>query len=210
MTSLDALKWRYATKKFDANTLITEHKINIIKEAFNLTPTSYGLQPIKMLVIQDKDLQLKLREVSYNQDQVSTCSHLLVFCIERKIDRDFIQKNFERIKEIRNTPDETLAPFREFLVNDFSTKNSTEIHSWAKNQAYLALVNILTVCAYEQIDACPMEGFVNEKYDEILNLQKKQLSSCLVLPIGYRAEDDQFASFKKVRRPLDEVIVEVK
>ena len=210
MTSLDALKWRYATKKFDANTLITEHKINIIKEAFNLTPTSYGLQPIKMLVIQDKDLQLKLREVSYNQDQVSTCSHLLVFCIERKIDRDFIQKNFERIKEIRNTPDETLAPFREFLVNDFSAKNSAEIHSWAKNQAYLALGNILTVCAYEQIDACPMEGFINEKYDEILNLQEQQLSSCLVLPIGYRAEDDQFASFKKVRRPLDEVIVEVK
>lgn len=209
MTSIDALKWRYATKKFNNDVLITEHKINILKEAFNLTPTSYGLQPIKMLVIQDKKLQAKLREFSYNQEQVSSCSHLLVFCIEQKIDKQFIQNNFERIKEIRNTPDETLAPFREFLIKDFATKDETEIAAWAKNQAYLALGNILTVCAYEQIDACPMEGFQIEKYDEILGLKAHHLSSCLVLPIGYRAEDDQFASFKKVRRPLEEVVVEI-
>lgn len=209
MTSLDALKWRYATKKFDENLIIDEGKIDIIKEAFNLTPTSYGLQPIKMLVIQDKKLQSKLREVSFNQQQVSTCSHLLVFCIEQKIDEEFIQKNFERIKEIRNTPDETLAPFKSFLINDFSSKNELEIAAWAKNQAYLALGNILTVCAYEQIDACPMEGFVVQKYNEILDLKEQQLSSCLVLPIGYRAKDDEFAEFKKVRRPLKDVVLEI-
>jgi nitroreductase len=206
---INALEWRYATKKLDESKIIESDKIELLKKAFNLTPTSYGLQPIKMLVIQDKALQAKLREASFNQAQVSTCSHLLVFCIEEKIDKDFILKNFERIKEIRNTPDETLAPFREFLVKDFSKKDDIEIKAWAKNQAYLALGNVLTVCAYEKIDACPMEGFVIEKYDEILNLKKQNLSSCLVLPIGYRAEDDQFAEFKKVRRPLEEVIVEV-
>lgn len=209
MTSIEALKWRYATKKFNNDKLVAPQQIDTIKEAFNLTPTSYGLQPIKMLVIQDKALQKKLQEVSYNQEQVSTCSHLLVFCIEKQIDKDFILNNFERIKEIRQTPDEVLAPYRDFLIKDFARKSEAEKEAWAKNQAYLALGNILTVCAYEQIDACPMEGFLQNKYDEILNLQQQMLTSCLVLPIGYRAEDDQFASFKKVRRPLEEVVVEV-
>ncbi|GGE14682.1 NAD(P)H-dependent oxidoreductase [Psychroflexus salis] len=209
MTSLEALKWRYATKKFDNEKYIAEHKINILKEAFNLTPTSYGLQPIKMLVIHNKSLQMQLQKVSYNQMQVSTCSHLLVFCIEKKVNKDFILKNFERIKEVRATPDEVLAPFREFLIDDFSKKEAEEIENWATKQAYLALGNILTVCAYEQIDACPMEGFEIEKYNEILQLKQQQLSSCLVLPIGYRAEDDQFADFKKVRRPLEEVVYNV-
>lgn len=209
MTSLEALKWRYATKKFDANKIVTPQQIEVLKEAFNLTPTSYGLQPIKMLVIQDKQLQQRLREVSYNQEQVSSCSHLLVFCIEKEINHEFIINNFKRIKEVRNTPEETLAPYREFLIKDFSSKTEDQKTAWAKNQAYLALGNILTVCAYEQIDACPMEGFVQEKYDDLLQLNKQKLTSCLVLPIGYRAEDDKFASFKKVRRPLEEVVVEV-
>lgn len=209
MKSLDALRWRYATKKFDANRKVEQPKIDLLKEAFNLTPTSYGLQPIKMLVIEDNQLKTKLQEASFNQKQITTSSHLLVFCIEKKINKDFILQNFERIKEVRSTPDEVLAPFREFLVKDFSAKSKDEIESWAINQAYLALGNMLTVCAYEGIDACPMEGFEKEKYDQILGLANQELTSCLVLPVGYRAEDDQFATFKKVRRPLEEVILNV-
>ena len=113
-------------------------------------------------------------------------------------------------KNIRNTPEEILKPFREFLLKDFGAKPQQELEQWAINQAYLALGNLLTVCAEEKIDACPMEGFDAEKYDEILKLKEKNLKSVLILPVGYRAEDDIFADFEKVRRPLKQTVIEIK
>lgn len=210
MTSLEALKWRYATKKFDTDAIISEDKIQILKEAFNLTPTSYGLQPLKLMVIQDKDLQLQLQQVSFQQKQVHTASHVLVICIETQIDSAFIERNFQRIKEVRNTTDEVLQPYKEFLLADFNKKTLTELEIWSTNQAYLALGNLLTVCAYEEIDACPMEGFMPHKYAEILNLAEQNLKPKLVIPIGLRAEDDLFASMAKVRRPLIETVIDLR
>lgn len=207
--SIDALKWRYATKKFDASRILPEEKINILKHTFNLTATSYGLQPLKMVVISNKELQARLKASSFNQKQVDTASHLLVICIEARVDEDFIRNYFQRVKHIRNVSDEILKPFREFLVDDFNSKAKKEIEAWAINQAYLALGTLLTVCAAEEIDACPMEGFEPNEYDQILNLSEKNLQSVLVLPVGYRAEDDEFSGFKKVRRPLDEVIIDI-
>jgi len=209
MNTTASLKWRYATKKFDDSKYLSAEKINILKKSFNLTPTSYGLQPLKLVVIQHKELQEKLLPFSAQQRQVITASHLLVICIEKKINAEFIKDNFNLVKEIRNTPDEILNPFKEFLLKDFESKSDNEIESWAINQAYLALGNLLTVCAAEEIDACPMEGFEPEKYDEILGLAEKNLKSVLVLPVGYRAKDDIFADFKKVRRPLEETIIEI-
>ncbi len=208
MTSLEALKWRYATKKFDADKIISDDKISILKEAFNLTPTSYGLQPLKLMVVKDKELQLQLKEVSYHQKQVHTASHVLIICVETSLDALFIERNFQLIKEIRNTPDEVLQPYKEFLLADFSKKTANELEIWSTNQAYLALGNLLTVCAYEGIDACPMEGFLPEKYSEILGLDKQNLKPKLVVPIGIRAEDDMFASLEKVRRPLTETVID--
>ncbi|MUP41209.1 NAD(P)H-dependent oxidoreductase [Christiangramia aestuarii] len=209
MSNIKALNWRYATKKFDESKILSEDKIEVLKKAFNLTATSYGLQPLKMLIISNKELQSKLRDFSYNQQQVNTASHVLVICIEDKVDEEFITNYFKRVKHVRETPEEIIKPFHEFLVNDFKTKAEEEIHAWATNQAYLALGTLLTVCASEEIDACPMEGFEPEKYDEFLSLPDKNLRSVLVLPVGYRAEDDEFSKFKKVRRPLDEVIIEI-
>jgi nitroreductase len=209
MNTTTSLKWRYATKKFDDSKYLSTEKINTLKNSFNLTPTSYGLQPLKLVVIQHKKLQKELLQYSAHQQQVATASHLLVICIEKKVDADFIQKNFSLVKAIRNTPDEILNPFKDFLLKDFESKTDKEIENWAINQAYLALGNLLTVCAAEEIDACPMEGFEPEKYDEALGLAEKNLKSVLVLPVGYRAEDDIFADFKKVRRPLEETIIEI-
>ena len=209
MSNIKALNWRYATKKFDSSRILTEEKIKVLKQAFNLTATSYGLQPLKMLVISNKELQKKLREYSWNQQQVDTASHVMVICIENEVDEDFITDYFKRVKHVRETPDEILEPFQNSLVNDFKAKAQEEIEAWAINQAYLALGTLLTVCAAEEIDACPMEGFQPEKYDEVLDLHQKNLKSVLVLPVGYRADDDMFSKFKKVRRPLDEVIIEI-
>lgn len=208
MESVKALKWRYATKKFDSEKLLSAEKIEILKRAFNLTATSYGLQPLKLLVIQNKELQQKLMAASYNQKQVGTASHVLVIGIEKEIGEPFIEKYFKYVKDIRNTPDHILHPFRDSLIGDFKKKPLEEIRTWATHQAYLVLGTLLTVCAVEEIDSCPMEGFEPEKYDEILGLDKHNLQSVLALPVGYRAEDDFFADLKKVRRPLEETIIE--
>lgn len=209
MSNLKALNWRYATKKFDDSRILSEEKMEILKHAFNLTATSYGLQPLKMLVISNKATQQQLTEFSMNQQQVSTASHVLVICTEKNVDEKFISGYFERVKNLRDTPDEVLQPFHNFLVDDFKNKAIEEIEAWARNQAYLALGTLLTVCATEEIDACPMEGFEPEKYDDFLKLGDKNLQSVLVLPVGYRAKDDFFSELKKVRRPLEEVIIEM-
>ncbi len=210
MSSLKSLKWRYATQKFDAQKIIPEEKIDIIKQAFNLTPTSYGMQPVKLIVINNKPIQQKLFEYTYWQEQVRTASHLLVFCIETIIDDKFIEDSFKLEKKIRNTPDDIIEKSKNFRLELFRKWSTQEKQQWAINQLYLTLGNVLNTCAQECIDACPMEGFQAEKYDEYLELPAQNLKSKLILPIGYRAEDDFFANFKKVRRPLEEMVIDIK
>ncbi|WP_062058965.1 NAD(P)H-dependent oxidoreductase [Aquimarina longa] len=209
MDIIESLHWRYATKKFDSDKIVSQKKIEILTEAFNLTATSYGLQPLKLVVIKDKELQKELTEHSWNQQQVADASHVLVFCIEKVIDKKYISQYFNNVIATRNTPEEIINPFKKQLIESFDSKSIEEISNWATKQAYLALGNLLTVCAIEEIDACPMEGFIPKKYDEILNLNNLGLTSVLVLPIGYRAKDDMFSEFKKVRRSIDETIIKI-
>ena len=209
MNSIDNLKWRYAVKKFDHHKILSDNQINILKQAFNLTATSYGLQPIKLVVVKNKDIQKKLVKHSWNQQQISQASHLLVICVETKLDETVVEKYFERVKEIRNTPDEIINSFKEYLTTTISEKTTEDLLSWGKNQAYLALGNLLTVCANEKIDSCPMEGFIPEKYNEVLGLKEKNLSSVLVLPVGFRAEDDIMTHQKKVRKNIGEIVIDI-
>lgn len=207
MNIIEQLNWRYATKTFDTTRAIPESVLSTIFEAFNLTATSYGLQPLKLLVIADKNLQKNLVQHSMDQLQVEQAPQVLVFCIETEIDQDYIETYFKLVKNLRQTPDAILKPFQDFLVEDFKNKAQEEIEDWATKQAYLAMGNLLTVCALEGVDACPMEGFSPEAYDEILGLKAKGLKSVLVMPIGYRAEDDMFADFKKVRKDLETTVI---
>ena len=208
-TILDDLSWRYATKKFDNTKKLSDEQLNLLKEGFNLTASSYGLQPVSLVVIENQDLKEKLVAHSMEQEQVANASHLLVFCVHTKIDSVYINDYFKRVQEIRNTPDQVLAPFKDFLLDDFKNKDASEIKLWATKQAYLAMGNLLTICAVEKIDACPMEGFIPEEYDKMLGLKEKGLQSVLIMPVGYRAQDDPFISFKKVRKPLAKAIVEM-
>jgi nitroreductase len=209
MKSIDSLKWRYAVKKFDENKSLTKEQINILKEAFNLTATSYGLQPLKLVVIQNKNIQKELVVHSWNQPQVLQASHVLVICISKEYSTSEVEGYFNLVKGIRNTPDAVINPFKEFLTAEIEKKTQEELLTWNKNQAYLALGNLLTVCAAEKIDSCPMEGFIPEKYDEVLKLKAQNLTSVLVLPIGFRAEDDYMKDLKKVRKNLEDVIIEI-
>lgn len=205
---IEQLEWRYAVKKFNPSRILTSEQVEKLKQAFNLTATSYGLQPIRLVVLEDKALQRRLVEHSYNQQQVGQASHVLVFCIETNIDGDYIRSYFERVKEIRGTSEKILNPFQDQLVKQFGSKEKQDVLEWATRQAYLAMGNLLTICALEQIDACPMEGFEPKAYNDLLGLDELDLSAVLVLPVGYRADDDMFAGFKKVRREISKSIID--
>ncbi|MCL5128131.1 NAD(P)H-dependent oxidoreductase [Algibacter sp. L4_22] len=209
MDIIKQLQWRYATKKFDVNKTLTPTKLNTLKEAFNLTATSFGLQTLSLVIVKNKTLRESLLPHSYNQSQVVNASHLLVICIQENIEENDVIDYYNNIKNIRNTPESILKPYREQLAGMMESKSLEQRQSWSKNQAYIALGNLMTVCAIENIDACPMEGFIPEKYDKILQLKQKGLKSVLTLPVGYRAEDDMFSTLKKVRKPINQTIIEI-
>ena len=210
MNIIESLNWRYATKKFDSNRKLSKNQVNTLKNAFNLTASSYGLQPIKLIVISNKEIKNNLLESSMNQQQVIQCSHLLVICVETDIDESYIELYFKRVVDIRKTSPKVLESFKNSIINEFNDMSNASIINWSINQAYLALGNLMTVCSVEEIDSCPMEGFLPEKYDEILDLKTKNLKSVLVMPVGYRSVDDQFSSFKKVRKDINDNIIELK
>jgi len=207
MDVITGLQWRYATKKFDNTKNIPSEKMDIITKAFNLTATSYGLQPVRLVVINNKELQNQLMQHAMGQSQVADASHLLVFCIEKDVKSPYVHDYFDNVRDTRATPEKTLAPFRQMLAEKFDAQQKDETRNWAINQAYLAMGNLMTVCALEGIDACPMEGFQPEKFDDVLQLTDLNIASVLIMPIGYRADDDMFAAFEKVRRSTEDTVI---
>ena len=209
MDIITSLEWRYATKKFDPSKKLSNKQINILKDAFNLTATSFGLQPYKMIVIQNKELQEKFVPLSFNQRQVADASHLLVLCIDTDTTANDINAYFDMEKEVRGVSEEEISNFRKQLLDMYHNKTVDEKQLSAKYQTYIALGNLMTVCAVEKIDACPLEGFIPEKVDELLQLNEKKLKSVLMLAVGYRADDDIMSTMKKVRKPLNNTIIEI-
>lgn len=209
MSIIDNLKWRYATKKFDTSKSLSKDKLQTLKEAFNLTALSYGLQTLKLVIVEDKSVREDLVKLSYGQRQVADASHLLILCIQNEIDDKDVDQHFENIKTIRNTPDNILEPFKSQMKSTIENMPSDKKAGWATKQAYIALGNLMTVCAVEGIDSCPMEGFMPAELDKALNLGSHGLNSVLLLPVGYRAEDDMFSGFKKVRKSLSDTILEL-
>jgi nitroreductase len=210
MNLIDSLNWRYAVKKFDPSKKLSEAQIDLLKEAFNLTPTSFGLQPLKLIVIEDKELQEKFVKYSYFQRQVADASHLLVMCIDTDTTIEDINACFDLEKNIRGTSEEIIAPFREQLIKMYNDMGLEKRQLSAIYQCYIALGNLMTVCAIEKIDSCPMEGFIPEEIDKLLGLEKLDLKSILLLPVGYRADDDLMNGMNKVRKPLNEIIIDIK
>ncbi|MDP3314243.1 NAD(P)H-dependent oxidoreductase [Lutibacter sp.] len=210
MNVIESLNWRYATKKFDPLKKISSAKIELLKEAFNLTPTSFGLQPIKMIVVQNEELQEKFVAHSYFQRQVADASHVLILCIEKDTTSKDINAYFDLEKKVREIDEDVVATFRKQLIEMYENKSLQEKQQSAIFQTYIALGNLMTVCALEKIDACPIEGFIPSKIDELLQLNKINLQSVLMLPIGYRAEDDIMSTMKKVRKSIKETIIEIK
>ena len=208
MDLIEKLNWRYATKKFDSTKKVSQSKLEILKQAFNLTPTSYGVQTMKMVIVTDEATKDKMVDYCYGQEQTKGASHVLAICIQDEVNEADVDAYFGDVVKIRNTSETILSPYRTELKDFVTSKTKEEMEIWCVNQVYIALGNLMTACAVEEIDCCPMEGFLPEKVDELLELKKYNLKSVLLLPVGYRADDDMFSELKKVRKDISETIIE--
>ena len=206
---LDALEWRYAVKKFDDKASLTEQQILEVKKVFNLSASSYGLQPYKMIVVQNPELKEKLVPASFGQEQISQSAAILVFAVRTDFGMDYIDQFFKDMSTKRQIPLENLEGYKNFMKGSFANKSEDEISSWATKQVYLTMGHMLASLAALQIDTCPMEGLDPQAYDKILDLDAKQLKTIIAMPIGVRAPDDASATALKVRKDLSDIIIDL-
>jgi nitroreductase len=204
---LGALNYRYAVKKFDAEKKLSETQVETLLESARLTATSYGLQLMKIVVVENPELRQQLVKCSFGQEQVRDASHLLVLCRERDLELKHFETYVNQIAKTRSQDPESLEGFKNMMVNSILTKSEDEQVIWLEKQVYIKLGNLLTACAVLGIDSCPMEGFIPEEYDRILGLSERNLASVLALPIGFRSADDKNSKLKKVRRPKDDFLI---
>jgi nitroreductase len=202
-----ALHWRYATKVFDPAKIIEPSIWQALEEALVLTPSSYGMQPWKFIVITDPAMKEKLRPHSWNQAQVTECSHYVVFASVRKFTEADIERFMVRTAEVRGTTVEALAGFAKMVAKDVVHGPRGAIsNEWAARQAYIALGNFMTAAALLQVDTCPMEGFSPAEYDKILGLEARNLTAAVCCAAGYRNPTDKYAALPKVRFTTGEVV----
>jgi nitroreductase len=204
---LDALQWRYATKVFDANRRIDEQTWSCLEQSLVLTASSYGLQPWKFLVITDPELRAQLRPHSWNQSQITDCSHLVVLLKKRVITAADADRLITATAETRGIEASSLDGYRQMIQVDLiDGPRSQIIGQWAANQVYIALGNLLTSAALLEVDTCAIEGFNPAEYDRILNLDGNDYQSCVVCACGYRSAEDKYGSLTKVRYSAAELI----
>lgn len=209
MDIIKALKWRYATQKFDTDKKVSDENFDMLMEAVRLSPSSWGLQPWKLVVVKDKELRKRLAEEASGQPKVAEASHLVVLCRLESVNVDYIENYVELVAKIQNVTVESLEEFKKARVDSISKKTPAEQAIYMSNQVYLALGVLLTTAAAMGIDACPMGGFSPKKCDEILGLDKLGLKSQVLCAIGYRAKNDPAATRKKVRFPKENLVIEI-
>lgn len=203
-------KWRYATKKFDASKKVSNEDLQTLKEAIQLASSSYGLQLYKVLIVENEEIRKELQPASWGQTQIVDASHLFVFCnyteVTEKHLNDFgVLKSKQQGIEL-----EKLSGYISFIQNQLSSMSPEAINIWTAKQTYIALANLLNACAELRIDACPMEGFEAEKYNEILDLTDKGLSAAVVCTVGYRSSEDDTQHAPKVRKEFNDLFEVVK
>ncbi|HEY9631322.1 MAG TPA: NAD(P)H-dependent oxidoreductase [Coleofasciculaceae cyanobacterium] len=204
---LEHLTWRYATKKFDPAKTIAPEIWSALEDSLVLTPSSYGLQPWKFWVITSPDLKAQLRPLSWNQAQVTDCSHYVVFSIRKNLTAEDVDRFMARTAEVRSVSTDSIAGYRNVIVNDVVYgARSLHANEWAARQAYIALGNFMTCAALLNVDTCPMEGIDPAKYDALLGLPQKGYATVVACAAGYRAEDDKYAALAKVRFAKSEMV----
>lgn len=206
-TFLENQNWRYATKKFDPTKKITAEDLSILKEAIRLSSSSYGLQPYKVIIVENPELRAKIKPSAWGQSQVVEASHLIVFANETNFGDIGIDNYIKNASETRAIPVESLKGYADFIKSSISALPENARNTWTEKQTYLALGNLLNAAAELKIDVTPMEGFVAQEVNEILGLDKLGLNTSLMATLGYRHEDDTTQHHKKVRKSNEELFI---
>lgn len=200
---IEQLNWRYATKKFDASKKLSADDLKILKDAIQLSASSYGLQPYKIFVVEDENTKQLLKEAGYNQAQFTDASQIFVFTHRTDFGEELVDSYINHAERIQEIGKGSIDKYASVMKNSLMGLDPAAKSVWASRQVYLAIGNLLSAAAVYKIDACPMEGFDADAFDKILNLKKDNLHAVAVVALGYRSADDKHN--KKVRRPQTEL-----
>lgn len=207
---VEALNWRYATRKFDTKRKISAADWAALEQALVLAPSSIGLQPWKFYVVNDPAVRERLQAAAWHQVQVTECSHFVVFVVRQNLGADHVDRHIARMAEVRGVTVESLEKFRKMTLGNLDkARQEGRLDTWQTHQVYIALGQFLTCAAVMGIDACPMEGFEPAKFDEILGLAGSGFASVVACAAGYRVPDERYAIMKKVRFKPEDVIVRI-
>jgi nitroreductase len=202
---LQQLKWRYATKQFDPSKKIPDDIWHALEQSLVLTPSSFGMQPWKFIVVRNPETRQALLAHSWKQTQVVDASHLVVLAIKKNMNDSDVDRYLARTATVQGAPLESLEGFGK-IIKGFMANPKMDVDGWATRQVYIALGQLMVAAAMLGVDACPMEGIVPPKYDEVLGLADQGYAAVLACPVGYRAADDKYAAKPKVRFETAEVI----
>ena len=200
-------KWRYATKKFDASKKISNEDFETLKEAIQLSTSSYGLQPYKIFIIENPEIRAQIQPAAWGQTQIVDASYLLVFANITNFGETEIDNYINLMSETRGISVESVKGYADFMKMKITGLPEEQRNIWTSKQTYLALANLMNAAAELKIDVTPMEGFEPEKVNEILGLPEKGLNASLLATIGYRHEDDATQHYAKVRKPIHELFI---
>ncbi len=209
MSLIEKLNWRYATKKFDHTKKLSSEQLDELLKAVQLSPSSAGLQAYKVIVVEDAAVKEQLRAAANNQAQLTDASQIIVFASETGLDEAYAKNYIDLVAKTRSVGRENLAGFEQMIVGNINRLDEAQKLAWSHKQTYIALGVLLTAAAELGIDACPMEGFNAAKFDEILRLKEKGLTSSVIAAIGFRAEDDTYSKLVKVRKPEEELFIHI-
>lgn len=202
----DALKRRYATKKFDPARHIPQETWEVLEQSLVLTPSSFGLQPWQFLIVENPVVREQLRAASWGQSQVTDASHLVVFTARTSMEEADVDQWIGRISEVQSTPLETLAPLGSVIKGFIQPMSPEARQAWNTRQVYIALGQFMAAAAVLGLDTCPLEGIDPAGYDRVLGLENSGFATAVGCAVGYRAEDDRYANLPKVRYPHERLI----
>jgi nitroreductase len=205
----ESLRWRYSTKKFDPSRKIAPDVWAALEQSLVQSPSSFGLQPWKFVVITDQKVKDQLPAISWNQTQPKDCSHMVVLAARKTIDAGDVNRYVDRIVQVRDIPGDPMRGYKDMMLGMVGSMPAADLDNWCAKQVYVALGFLLEACAVLGVDACPMEGIVAPEYNKLLKLPEMGYTAVVGCPVGYRAADDKYAAYPKVRFEAKDVIVRV-
>ena len=208
-TLLENLNWRYATKKFDASKKISDANLNTLKEAVRLAASSYGLQPYKVVIVENPELREQLKAAAYGQTQITDASQIFIFANDLNAGPESVAAYIKNISETRGLPTEALGGFADMMNGVISNLSQEAKNIWTAKQTYIALGTLLAAAAELKIDATPMEGFNAAAFNEILGFDKLGLNASVIATVGYRHDEDDSQHYKKVRKSHEELFITI-